>query len=88
MKLNLLNKRQKLKKIVRPERLELPTFRSGVESATNCAIAPTTLISHPVLYKKPVTQFAELFVLDHFRTLMRERTRNNETVNSIIYIKH
>jgi len=41
-----------------------------------------------VLYKKPVTQFAELFVLDHFRTLMRERTRNNETVNSIIYIKH
>ena len=33
-----------MKKIVRPERLELPTFRSGVESATNCAIAPTTLL--------------------------------------------
>ena len=29
------------KKIMRLERLELPTFRSGVERATNCAKAPS-----------------------------------------------
>ena len=28
---------------MRPERLELPTFRSGVERATNCAKAPKVL---------------------------------------------
>ena len=42
------------KKRVRPERLELPTARSGVERATNCAIAPKMLSSHEFFLVYPL----------------------------------
>ena len=46
-KINFTKNKIDEQKIMRPERLELPTFRSGVGRATNCAKAPIVRTGDP-----------------------------------------
>ena len=64
-RINFTNNKIDEQKIMRPERLELPTFRSGVGRATNCAKAPIVHTGDPSCpinsdtYKRLYLRFAQ-----------------------------